>query len=128
MLDRAKADLDASGIGNLALIRGDATELPFTDGAFDGVCCFAALHLFADPFSALDQMRRVLAPDGRIAVMTSVRRQLTLPPLKPVLERASGMRIFESEEIVAALTERGFQNVRQRLAGMVQFVGGRLPG
>jgi hypothetical protein len=36
------------------------------------------------------------------------------------------MRIFESDEIVDALTERGFVNVRQRLAGMVQFVGGRL--
>ena len=32
--------------------------------------------------------------------MTSVRRQLTLPPLKPLIERASGMRVFESDEIV----------------------------
>ena len=59
--------------------------------------------------------------------MTSVRRQLTLPPLKPLIERASGMRVFESDEIVDALQERGFENVRQRLAGLVQFVGGRLP-
>jgi hypothetical protein len=59
--------------------------------------------------------------------MTSVRRKVTLPPLKPVVERASGMRVFESDEIVRALQERGFENVRQRLAGMVQFVGGRLP-
>ena len=51
--------------------------------------------------------------------MTSVRRQLTLPPLKPLLEGTSGMRIFESDEIVDALGERGFRNVRQRLAGMV---------
>jgi hypothetical protein len=58
--------------------------------------------------------------------MTSVRRQLTLRPLKPLLEGTSGMRIFESDEIVNALADRGFQDVRQRLAGMVQFVGGRL--
>jgi hypothetical protein len=37
------------------------------------------------------------------------------------------MRVFESDEVVAALQERRFQNVRQRLAGLVQFVGGRLP-
>ena len=36
--------------------------------------------------------------------MTSVRRELTLKPLKPVLERASGMRIFEGDEIVEALS------------------------
>ena len=59
--------------------------------------------------------------------MTSVRRRPTVPPLKPVLQRASGMRIFEPDEVVTALTDRGFENVRQRLAGMVQFVGGRLP-
>ena len=59
--------------------------------------------------------------------MTSVRRGPTVAPLKPVVQRASGMRVFEPDEIAAALTERGFENVRQRLAGLVQFVGGRLP-
>ena len=127
MLTRGVADLRSAGLANLALVRGDANRLPFRDAVFDGVCCFAALHLFADPFGGLDEMRRVLKPGGRIALMTSVRRKVTLPPLKPVMERASGMRMFESEEIVRALQERSFQNVRQRLAGMVQFVGGRLP-
>ena len=127
MLTRGVADLIAAGLPNLALVRGDATQLPFPDGTFDAVCCFAALHLFADPFGGLDEMRRVLRPGGRIALMTSVRRKVTLPPLKPIVERVSGMRMFEGDEIVRALAERGFTNVRQRLAGVVQFVGGRLP-
>jgi ubiquinone/menaquinone biosynthesis C-methylase UbiE len=126
MLVRGAADQLSAGLANLALVRGDATALPFQDASFDGVCCFAALHLFADPFAGLDEIRRVLHPGGRIALMTSVRRKVTLPPLKPVVERASGMRMFESDEIVRALQDRGFENVRQRLAGMVQFVGGRL--
>jgi ubiquinone/menaquinone biosynthesis C-methylase UbiE len=126
MLARGAEELRRSDIGNLALLRGDATRLPFRDGVFDAACCFAALHLFVDPFAALDEMRRVLVEGGRMAIMTSVRRQLTARPLKPVLERASGMRIFEADEIVGALQERGFTGVHQRLAGMVQFVGGRL--
>jgi ubiquinone/menaquinone biosynthesis C-methylase UbiE len=120
------SDLADSGLRNLALVRGDAAELPFEDGSFDAVCCFAALHLFAEPFNALGEMARVLAPGGRIALMTSVRRQVTLPPLKPLVERGSGMRLFEPEEIVAALRMRGFDEIHQRLAGMVQFVGARL--
>lgn len=127
MLERGADELRRdSAISNLALVRADATALPFADGSFDGVCCFAALHLFADPFAALDEMTRVLRPGGRVALMASVRRQLTLPPLKPLIELTSGMRLFESGELTSALSERGFAEVHQRLAGMVQFVGGRL--
>jgi SAM-dependent methyltransferase len=127
MLARGAADTARAGIANLALIRADATDLPFRDGSFDAACCFAALHLFADPLAALDEMRRVLRPGGRIAIMTSVRRPLTIRPLKPLIERASGMRVFEPDEIIEALRQRGFTGIHQRVAGMVQFVGAHLP-
>ncbi|MDX6581973.1 MAG: hypothetical protein QOI10_1157 [Solirubrobacterales bacterium] len=126
MLERGGEELRRSNTPNLTLIRGDATALPFRDASFDASCCFAALHLFPDPFAALDEMRRVLKPGGRIALMTSVRRELTARPLKPVLERASGMKIFEGDEIVAALEQRGFTGIHRRLSGLVQFAGGRL--
>jgi hypothetical protein len=71
-------------------------------------------------------MSRVLAPGGRIALMTSIRRPVTVRPMKPVVERLSGIRVFESDEITAALAERGFVDIRQRVSGLVQFVGGRL--
>jgi SAM-dependent methyltransferase len=126
MLARGAEDTRRAAIDNLALIRSDATALPFKPETFDAACCFAALHLFADPFAALDEMRWALRPGGRIAIMTSARRQLTLRPLKPFVERASGMRVFEADEIVGALEQRGFGAIHQRLSGMVQFVGGRL--
>jgi SAM-dependent methyltransferase len=126
MLERGAEELRSDDPGNLVLVRGDATALPFAAGSFDGTCCFAALHLFADPFAALDEMRRVLRPGGRIALMTSVRRELAPRPIKPLLERTSGMRIFEGDEIVGALEERGFVAIHRRLSGMVQFVGARL--
>ena len=126
MLERGARELERGGAENVCLLRGDATDLPFVEGSFDGVCCFAALHLFADPFAALADMARVLAPGGRIAIMTSVRRQITLPPLKPVLERTSGMHVFEQDEIVGELQAHGFTEIHQRVSGLVQFVGGRL--
>ena len=127
MLARGAEETEKTGSRNLVLVRGDATALPFNDGTFDCTCCFAALHLFADPFAGLDEMRRVLAPGGRIALMTSIRRQVTVRPMKPVVERLSGMRVFEPDEITSALADRGFIDVRQRVSGLVQFVGGRLP-
>lgn len=126
MLARGASDLERGGLDNVSLIRGDASALPFRGGAFDAVCCFAALHLFAEPFDALSDMTRVLKPGGRIAILTSVRRQVTVPPLKSIVERSSGMRVFEQGEIVAALQLRGFTDIHQRISGLVQFVGGRL--
>ena len=126
MLERAARELERSELGNLALVRASGDRLPFRDDTFNAVCCFAALHLFAEPFAALSELTRVLAPGGRIAIMTSVRREITLAPLKPLMERTSGIRLFESNEIVAALQMRGFDEIHQRLAGMVQFVGARL--
>ena len=130
MLERGAADLRRGPTANLTLIRGDATALPFVDRSFDAVCCFLALHLFGEPFAALDEMARVISPGGRIALMTSVQRQLgPRGPLKPLSERLSGIRVFGQGEIVEALQQRGFDEIHQRLSGLVQFVGGRLsPG
>jgi hypothetical protein len=58
--------------------------------------------------------------------MTSVRRQLAPGPFASAAERLSGMRLFRQDAIVDGLQERGFEDVHQRLSGMVQFVGGRL--
>jgi SAM-dependent methyltransferase len=127
MLERAVHETSRAGIDNLAYVYGDAADLPFQDGSFDAVCCFAALHLFADPFVALDQMRRVLAQGGRIAIFTSCRsRSAPLRALESTIGGRSGIRLFEQDEIVEALHERGFAEIRQRLSGFTQFLGARL--
>jgi len=130
MLARAVADTVAAGLGgHAAYVRADAQELPFVEGAFDAVCCFAALHLFADPERALDRMTAMLAPGGRIAIFTSARgRTAPLRTWESVAGARSGMRLFERDEVVRALERRGFEDTRQRLAGLTQFVGGRLAG
>ena len=35
--------------------------------------------------------------------------------------------MFERDEITGALVERGFVDIRQRITGLTQFVGGRKP-
>jgi SAM-dependent methyltransferase len=126
MLTRAVADTERAG-DVVAYVRGDAERLPFRDASFDAVCCFAALHLFTDPFAALDHMARVLTPGGRVAILTSCRLQSAAGRAVNDLAGArSGMRVFGPDEIVDALRERGFADVRQRVAGLTQFVGGRL--
>jgi len=130
MLRRAAGDTERAGLSReVGYVRGDAEALPFVDGSFDAVCCFAALNLFADPWRALDSATAVLRPGGRIAIFTSVRgRSPLLRAGEAVLQAQSGMTMFERHEVVDALHARGFGEVRQRLTGVTQFVGGRLEG
>jgi SAM-dependent methyltransferase len=126
MLERAVRDTDSRTYASVGYIRCNAVHLPFRDQSFDGVSCCAALHLFPDPFAALDEMARVLTPGGRIAVLTSCRtRSSPLRTLDAVLGEHSGIRMFEHDEVTAALGARGFHDIRQRVTGLVQIVGGR---
>ena len=72
MMERAVADYSHS---RAVYMRAEALSLPFDDGVFDAVCCFAALHLVPEPIGVLREMVRVLAPRGRIAVLTSYGRE-----------------------------------------------------
>ena len=46
-----------------------ADKLPFPDASFDIVYCQLGLQFFADRAAALREMRRILGPEGRLALM-----------------------------------------------------------
>ncbi|HUQ08443.1 MAG TPA: methyltransferase domain-containing protein [Kofleriaceae bacterium] len=48
--------------------QGDATKLQFADGSFDVVVCQQGLQFFPDRPAAVAEMKRVLAPGGRVAL------------------------------------------------------------
>lgn len=54
--------------GNLSFRVGSALELPFQTGTFDRVLATQVLLHIPDPWTALSEMRRVLAPSGLICV------------------------------------------------------------
>jgi ubiquinone/menaquinone biosynthesis C-methylase UbiE len=72
MLEKAKARCAKAGLGNVAFRSGDAENLPFDDAEFDGVVTRLAIHHFANPQRALDQMFRVLRPGGTAVIVDVV--------------------------------------------------------
>ena len=68
MLDHAMRAAARRGLGNLHPARGDATSLPYPDASFDAAYLVTVLGEIPDQRAALRELRRVLAPTGRLVV------------------------------------------------------------
>jgi demethylmenaquinone methyltransferase/2-methoxy-6-polyprenyl-1,4-benzoquinol methylase len=60
-----KADLDA----RITLVRGDATRLPLDEGVMDAITIGFGIRNVEDMEGACREMRRVLKPGGRLAIL-----------------------------------------------------------
>lgn len=68
ILEAGRQAAAAEGVANVAYREGDATDLPFEDGAFPAVVTRFSLHHVPEPDRVLDEIVRVTAPGGWILV------------------------------------------------------------
>jgi SAM-dependent methyltransferase len=106
---------------NTAYMRADGCALPFEDGTFDAACSVGVIHMIERPMAALEEIVRVLAPGGRLAVATTCAKEG-----KPRRARA-GLTTFAHGEVSGALRELGLVDIDQRGIGRGQFVSARKP-
>jgi SAM-dependent methyltransferase len=104
---------------------GDASELPASDGAFDLVLSQQGLQFFPDRLAALREMRRVLAPGGRVAlsVWQGLHRQGLFESLirsearhlaflgVTLAQAAAPFSLGDAEEIATLLERAEFQSI-----------------
>jgi ubiquinone/menaquinone biosynthesis C-methylase UbiE len=76
----------------LAYIQADAAQLPFADRAFTHVAAGSSFGFIAERARALDQIRRVLQPEGRLLI--ACRHYVDIPPdgLLDKVEQVVGYR------------------------------------
>ena len=103
---------------------GRGIELPFDDGSFRRVVCRRGLQLLPDRGRALEEMHRVLAPDGEIevAVPGSIERSPVFAQLADSLERHAGARgaaavrwlfsLPEPDDLRGVLAAAAFEEIR----------------
>lgn len=123
----------------LEWVQGDLLALPFEDGAFDAVTVGFGVRNVEDVARAFRELRRVLEPGGRLAVLEITRPRgflrhfygLWFDRVVPLLGRvlpggaaytylpASARRFPGPEDLARLMREAGFADVRFRL-----FAGG----
>jgi SAM-dependent methyltransferase len=68
-LHQARLRVEQAQLANVRFLNGDLFRLPFPDTSFDHVfVCFVLEHV-AQPLDALQHLRRVLKPGGRLTVI-----------------------------------------------------------
>ncbi|HEY5887090.1 MAG TPA: methyltransferase domain-containing protein [Acidimicrobiales bacterium] len=83
----ATTDAAERGTANVSFRTGDLYALEFDDDAFDVVHAHQVLQHLTDPVAALQELRRVVRPDGVVAVRDSDYAAMTWAPDEPRLDR-----------------------------------------
>ena len=126
-VDDADQMLQRAALNNsndrVVYMRASTLRLPFDDGAFDAVYCLGALHLLAEPTGVLREMVRVLAPFGRVAVLTSYGREASLAR-KLIAAGATmcGAHVFDRTTVASFFDAAGLVEIKQELCGPSQFI------
>ncbi len=86
VIELARAATAERGLDNLSFATDDVYALSFNDATFDVVHAHQVLQHLSDPVTALREMRRVLRPQGRLAVRDADYGAFSWYPTNPALE------------------------------------------
>jgi SAM-dependent methyltransferase len=134
MLAIARSQPPARAAASIDWYEASATALPFDHGEFAVVLCQLGLQFFADRLAALQEIRRVLAPRGRVgaSVFTAIERNPAAHALSDALDLHLGHgasrakrnehSLAHAGELRALFDAAGFTDVRvETVARTVRF-------
>lgn len=87
LVERSQHLAEQKGLsGRVIFQKADVGQMPFEDDSFDAVVSLDMLHIVEDPVTMLNEMERVLKPDGEL-ISQNVRRSW-IGILEPIVKSA----------------------------------------
>ena len=93
----------------VSIVRADTHQLPFDDDLFDKIYNINALHFYANPVMALDELVRVCKPGGHILILDWSRDYFLFRMFETAMRlfRVPTGRVFHKEELENLFREKG---------------------
>ncbi len=108
-----RAEQSSAGSRNIRYVWGSAEHIPVAEKAFDKVLSVESFYYYADQGKALDELRRVLAPGGRLFILINLYRDNHYSLLW-VDELKVPVQVKSEAEYLELLRQHGFINVEAR--------------
>lgn len=105
----------AEGHDNVQFEQADIYALPYPEGAFDAVVAANVLHIVPDFAAAIDALRRVTKPGGKLVAPTFCHDETRISWLASRIFAITGFpsnRRFTLQSLRGALEDRGLQVTR----------------
>ncbi len=101
MLEQARKAQQEQGLKNVSWLPGDVYSLPFASAQFSIASSRFAFHHLQDPMAALEEMKRVCKPGGRIVVadMAPLPEKSAALNAAELLRDPSHVRALPTEEL-----------------------------
>jgi SAM-dependent methyltransferase len=133
MLNNARSFPAQAGSAPIEYIQSPATSMPLPNESFDKAYCQQGLQHMSDPAAALAEIRRLLRPNGRLAV--AIWQQSPFGLFRQVVAdlgiTADGAQPSpfgrEPEDLARALDQAGFTHVKVQKREMVSVLEGGVP-
>jgi len=103
----------SSGFGNIRYVWGSAEKIPAPDNHFTKVLSVESFYYYADQGKALDELRRVLAPGGRLLLLIHLYKDNHYS-LRWVTELKVPVQALSQAEYLALIERHGFTKVQAR--------------
>lgn len=117
-------------LGDRADLRlGNSEHLPWNDSTFDYVLCTDSFHHYPRPEIVLQEMRRVLKPEGML-ILADIRVPAFILPIVNFFmkfSRGGDVNFFSESKIKYLIESMGFKNVIIEHAGRYGYIASGKP-
>ncbi len=117
MLDQARQRCAKAALKNVRFEVGRAEQLPFENESFDGVVTRLTIHHFLDPRPVLNEVVRVMRPEGKLiladVVSSENEEEAALHNALEILRDPSHVRMYSPRGLVELLQASGLRILSQ---------------